>query len=191
MEEIEVKFLNIDPNSIDKKLKSLGAERIFERLYRRRVFDYPDLRLDKQGAWLRIRDEGDKVTMSYKQRLGMKDREASQNDKSMEEIETTVGNFEKMAEIMLKIGLTEKFYQENRRIRYMLKDIEFDIDFWPELEPYLEIEAPSWEKVNEGIRLLGLEPGDKKIMSSTQIYGLKGIVDTDYKEMTFKGMIKK
>ena len=191
MEEIEVKFLNIDPVSIKKKLEIIGAKKIFEKLYKRRIFDYPDLRLHKKGAWVRLRNEGEKVTLAYKERIGMKTFDGKTNDDSMEEIEIEVSNFEKTAELLKRMGFTEKFYEENRRIRYQLNDIEFDIDFWPQLEPYLEIEASSWEKIDEAINLLKLNRDDKKIFSTTQIYKLKGIDDIDYKEITFNGLIKR
>jgi len=191
MEEIEVKFLNIDPASIESKLKAIGAERIFEKLYRRKVFDYPDLRLHKKGAWIRLRDEGEKITLAYKERIGMKTSDGKTNDDSMEEIEINVSDFNKTAELLDKIGFIEKFYQENKRIRYQLDDIEFDIDFWPQLDPYLEIEAHSWEKIDEAIKLLELNPEDKRIFSTNQIYKLKDIDELDYKEITFNGLIKK
>ena len=47
MEEVEVKFLDINPDSLIKKLENLGAKKVFERFYRRRIFDYPDGRLNK------------------------------------------------------------------------------------------------------------------------------------------------
>jgi adenylate cyclase, class 2 len=191
MEEIEVKFLNIDSVLMEGKLEAIGAKKMFEKLYKRRIFDYPDLRLNKKGAWIRLRDEGEKITLTYKERIGMKTFDGKTNDDSMEEIEINVNDFEKTAEMLNKIGFIEKFYQENKRIRYRLNDIEFDIDFWPQLDPYLEIEAPSWEKIDEAIKLLELNPEDKRIFSTTQIYKLKGIEDIDYKEITFKGLIKR
>lgn len=190
MEEIEVKFLNIDPVLIENKLKEIGAKKVFEKLYKRRVFDYPDLRLDKAGAWLRLRDEGDKITLTFKQRIGM-GKNAESNDKSMEEIEVEVNDFEKTAQMLLRAGFIEKHYVENKRIRYQLDDIEFDIDFFPGLEPYLEIEAVSWEKIDEAIALLGFNKEDKKIFSTYQIYELKGVDCNDYKEVTFERMVKK
>jgi len=129
MEEIEVKFLNIDPKETEKKLKEAGAEKVFDKVYRRKVFDYPDLRLNDRGAYLRLRDEGDKITLTLKQRLGVKSHDGKTNDEGMEEIEIKVSDFEKTAELLTKMGLKEKFYEENRRIRHQLDDIEFDIDF--------------------------------------------------------------
>jgi adenylate cyclase class 2 len=190
MEEIEVKFLNINPDLIQKKLKEIGAKKVFERLYKRKAFDYEDLRLDKDGAWIRIRDEGDKITLGFKKRIGI-NVDGKGNDKSMEEIEVEVNDFEKTADILLKAGFIEKHYAENKRIRYQLDDIEFDIDFWPQLNPYLEIEAPSWERIDEAILLLGLNPKDKKVFSTYQIYELKGIDLNDYKKITFDEIIKK
>ncbi len=197
MEEIEVKFLNIDAVKIENKLKDIGAEKVFEKLYRRKVFDYPDLRLNNRGAWVRLRDEGDKITLTFKQRLGIKIHDSKTilysvtNDEGMEEIEIKVEDFEKTGQILTKIGLKEKLYEENRRIRYQLNNIEFDIDFWPQLEPYLEIEAPSWEEIDKAVKLLGLNPADKKIFSTYQVYQLKGIDENDYQEITFEKMVKK
>jgi len=147
--------------------------------------------LNEVGAWLRLRDEGDKINLTFKKRLGIKTDDGKTSDDSMEEIEVEVSNFEKTAEILNKIGLKEKFYEENRRIRYQLDDIEFDIDFWPGLEPYLEIEAPSWKKIDKAIKMLNLNPEDKKIFSTYQIYQLKGIDENDYREITFERMVKK
>jgi len=190
MEEKEVKFLDIDPDLMEEKLNKIGAKKIFEILYKRRVFDYPDYRLNKTGAWLRVRDEGEKVTLSYKRRIGM---ELGKNgdDKGMEEVEVEVSDFDEMCKILLKSGLIEKHYAENKRIRYTLDDIEFDIDFWPQLKLYLEIEAPLWESVDRGISILGLNPNDAKRFSTHQVYKLAGINCNDYKIFTFDRMVKK
>jgi len=191
VEEKEVKFLNIEPEEIENKLRSIGANKVFDKLYKRRVFDYPDLRLNEKGAWLRLRDEGDKITLTFKQRIGIKKDDGTANDETMKEVEVEVSDFNRTAKLLRELGLKEKFYEENRRIRYLLEDTEFEIDFWPKLEPYLEIEAPSWQKVDEAIHKLGLNPDDKKIFSTYQIYQLKGIDEHDYQEITFERMVKK
>lgn len=189
-EEIEVKFLNINKEEIEQKLKAIGAEKVGEYFYRRRVFDYPDWRLDKAGSWLRLRDEGEQITLSFKKRLGM-DHSGGGKDEGMEEVEIKVSDFDVTTELILKLGFIEKHYAENRRIRWAKDGVEFDLDFWPSLEPYLEIEAPSWEKVDQAIGWLGLNPADKKIFSTHQVYALKGIDVNDYVRLTFDGLVKK
>jgi adenylate cyclase class 2 len=191
MEEIEVKFLNVNPEELQKKLQDLGAQKVGEYFYRRRVFDYPDYRLNSNGAWLRLRDEGDKVTMSFKQRLGITAHDGSSNDGGMQEIEVVVSDFDKTAELILALGFVEKFYQENRRIRWLKDGVEFDIDTWPELEPYLEIEAPSWEKIDEAVGWLGFNPEDKKVFSTHQIYKLKDINELEYQRIAFDGLVRR
>lgn len=185
MEEIEVKFLNIDPIQLERKLRDIGAEKVGDFSYRRRVFDYPDWRLDKGGSWLRLRDEGERVTLSFKQRLGMADEGSGENDMGMEETEIVVSDFVKTAQLILKLGFIEKHYAENKRTRWVKDGVEFDIDTYPALEPYLEIEAPTWAKIDEAIAWLDLDPKDKKIFSANQVYALKGINVGDCARLTF------
>jgi len=146
-----------------------------------RLLDYPDFRLDKKGSWIRLRHEGDEITLAFKQRLGI----GKDNDEGMEEIEFVVSDFEQAEHFLLSIGLIRKGYQENKRIRYQLGNIEFDIDLWPKLNPYLEIEAPSWKEIDKAIVLLGLNPEEKRIFSTNQIYELEGINLNEYIKVTF------
>ncbi|MBI2054812.1 MAG: CYTH domain-containing protein [Candidatus Sungbacteria bacterium] len=191
MEEIEVKFLNIKKEEIERKLKSIGASKVGDFFYRRQVFDYPDFRLDKEAAWIRLRDEGNRITLGFKQRIGRQEDGLRGDDAGMHEIEFEVSNFDLTAEFLYKLGLVNKFYFENRRVRYMKDGVEFDIDEWPLLEPYLEIEAPSWGKVDEAINWLGLKKEDLKKFSTTQVYALKGINDKDYTKLTFDEAVKR
>jgi len=191
MEEFEVNFLDIDPAAIEAKLVELGAIKAFDRVFHRAVFDYADLRLDKQAAWVRVRDEGDKTTMSFKQRLGWNADDPHSNDTGMIEEEVVVSDFETACKILRHIGLTDKFFMENRRVQYKLDGVEVDIEYWPMLEPYLEIEADSWVAVDKTIAKLGLDPANKKLFSTTQIYAQNGIDDKDYQILTFDKLVKK
>jgi adenylate cyclase class 2 len=122
--------------------------------------------------------------VSYKKRLGMKTG-SNGNDAGMEEVEVCVTDFEKMAQIFQKIGFLEKHFAEKKRVRWKREDTEFDIDFYPLLEPYLEIETTSWEKIDEAIQLLGLNSEDKKMFSANQVYALKGIKVSEMQSITF------
>ena len=179
MEEKEIKFLEIDRASLEQRLIALGAKKVGEYHYRRIVFDYPDFRLDKEASWLRLRGEGDKVTLTFKQRLGVGGRDALSGDEGMYERETIVGDFDATREILLKVGLIEKMYQENKRTRYILNGIECDIDTWPLLPPYLEIEGRTWDEVYGVAERLGLKREDAKIFSANQTYRLRGLDDRD------------
>jgi adenylate cyclase class 2 len=189
VEEFEVKFLLINKDEIENKLVNLGAKKIYDRIFKRTVFDYSDLRLDENGSFLRLRDEVDKVTLTYKRRIEMGN--GHENDKGMEEIEIEVSDYNKTYEIFLRIGLVEKLSEEQRRIHYELNNISFDIDIWPLLPPYLEIEAKNWEDIENAINLLGLDPKEKKIFTTMQIYEQAGIDELSYKKLTFKEQIKK
>jgi adenylate cyclase class 2 len=190
MEEIEVKFLNINVEKIENKLKELGAVKKFDLRYKRRVFDYPDYRLSKnKHAWVRLRDEGDSVHLTYKERQNA--GKTAYGDSGMKEIDLIVDDFKKTGKLLLEIGLIEKFYEENRRIRYIFENIEFDLDYWPLIPPFLEIEAKSWEDIDKAIGLLKLNQADQKRFSTMQVYKLYGIDENDYKVLTFQEIIKK
>ena len=191
MEEIEIKFLNIDQVAIENKLISLGAQKAGDFHYKRIVFDYPDFHLDRQSAWVRLRDEGDKTTLTFKQRLGENMRDRLTGDDGMYEREIIVSDFEATREILLKIGLIEKIYQENKRTRYIFNGVECDIDTWPLLKPYLEIEGKTWDEVNATAARLGLDLNDSKKFSTNQIYRLNGLDDRNYTKLTFSEQIER
>jgi adenylate cyclase class 2 len=171
-EEIECKFLDVDKNKTELLLVELGAKKEFDRIFKRIVFDYPDLRMHKEFAWLRLRDEGDRVTVSYKQRQGVVKGES---DKGMKEIEITVDDFERTSHIFEAIGLKPKFYEENERIQYKLDGVEVVIDTWPLIPSYIEIEGSSWSEVRSVAEKLGFNWEDKVIYSTMQVYDKYGI----------------
>ncbi|MBI4128574.1 MAG: hypothetical protein HY460_00860, partial [Parcubacteria group bacterium] len=134
---------------------------------------------------------GDRITLSFKKRLGADVHDGTSNDTGMEEIEIEVNDFNKTAELILKLGFIEKHYAENRRIRWIKDGVEFDIDTYPELEPYLEIEASTWEQIDTAIGWLELNPEDKRIFSANQAYAIKGINVGEYTRLAFDGLVRK
>ena len=188
MEEFEIKFLEVDVPELEKKLTAIGAKKVGEYMYRRRHFDYSDLRLDKKHEWIRVRDEGDKITMAHKKRIN-----PGQNikDAIINECEVEVNDFDKACQIFFSIGLEEKNYQENKRIRYKKGDIEYDIDIWPKLPAYLEIEGKDIESVEIAGCELGFDIKDSVRYTAWHMYKDKGIDLHDYQRITFDGFVKK
>jgi adenylate cyclase class 2 len=192
MEEIEIKILNIHPQELEQKLQSIGAERTNEFFYRVRAFDFPGLPLaNERHAWVRLRTDGEETELSYKQRLGVTSHDGSIPDEGMEEIEVKVSDFEHTALILSRIGMVEKFYQEKKRIRYRKGDIEYDIDTWPLIPPYLEIEGRSMEAIEEAAQELGFDPKEAKVCSATQVFKIYGINDIEYSHIGFDKTIKR
>ena len=141
--ELEAKFLDIDPDSLRKSLKENGAKLAHpERLMKRKAFDFPDERLEKEGGWIRVRDEGDKITLSYK-------RLVDRTLHGTKEITVEVSDFEKTCNILIAAGLQADAYQETKREKWELEGSEITIDTWPWIPTFVEIEAPTEDKLKE------------------------------------------
>lgn len=164
--EYEATFANIDKDDVRERLKKAGAELVKpEFMKKRRNFNLPKGN-EIEGGWLRVRDEGDKITMSLKV---VAKNEAIDDQK---EICLVVDNFEKAQEFLSAIGCTKKAYQESMREIWMLDGVEICIDEWPYLEPYVEIEGESEEAVKEASEKLGFDYAK----------AVFGAVDQQYKE---------
>ncbi len=190
-EEIEVVYTGIDVKDIEQRLKKIGAKKVEDILYRIAIFDYPDLGLEKNYSWVRLRSRGNKTTLTYKQRQGIGKGGADNEDLGMKEIEIKVDDFEQSKQFLLSIGLIVKLEQDKKRTRWQKDDVVFDIDFWPMLDPYLEIESDDMEKIDRAIGELELDLNKKRIINNWEIYKETGINLGDYQVMTFDRQIKK
>lgn len=161
--EIEVKFLDVDIEAMRGKLESIGAtcEQLM-RLMRRQVFYLVDRSKD---AYLRVRDEGDKTTMTYKQ---FSEEGGLHGAK---EIEVVVSNFENTVEMISQAGLEKKSYQETRRETWKFGTTEVVIDEWPWLASFIEIEGKSEADVRDVAAKLGFDwDGEAVFGAVTQAY---------------------
>lgn len=190
-EEIEVVFLDVNKEGLEEKLLSIGAHKVKDIFYRHVAMDYPDYRLNKDNSWIRLRDEDGEVILAYKKRLGVTSQDGSTNDAGMEEIEVVVDSYENTKLFFQKIGFIEKHEAEKKRTRWQKGETVFDIDTWPAIPTFLEIEAPTWEDIDTATQLLGFDPKERKICSANQIYKLYGMNVDDYQKIGFDGLVKK
>lgn len=164
--EWEAKFTNINKVSLRKKLKSLGAKLVKpEQLYKRAVFFLPKGH-EIEGGWLRVRDEGDKITMSLK---------AVTNGKvdMQKEVMVVVDNYDNARKLLSEIGCIEKAYQETKRETWQLNEVEITIDEWPYLEPYVEIEGKSEAEIKNVSGILGFDYNQALFGSADQVISKK------------------
>jgi adenylate cyclase class 2 len=150
--EYEAKFLNVRKDDLRGRLKEIGA--ILKRpefLQKRFVFEFP--RDDKRDyRWARVRDEGDKITMTMK----IIDGEGIENQK---EINLVVDDFAKAGEFLSMLGCKKIGYQENRRELWVMDGTCVTIDEWPFLDPFIEVEGSSEDVVRQVSERLGFDYG--------------------------------
>lgn len=149
--EIEAKFLNTDHAQIRDRLKAIGA--VCEapmRLMRRSIIDFSDRRLQvgSPNAYVRVRDQGNKITLTYK-------RFNSLSIDGAQEIEVEVSSFEDTIAIFTAVGLQEVSFQESRRETWSVDGSEVVLDEWPWLNPYIEIEGETESVVKSVAEKLG------------------------------------
>lgn len=150
--EYEAKFLDVTIDDIRQKLEQLGA--ILEkpmRLMRRVTIDNDYLK--SKDAFVRVRDEGDRVTITYKQF-------DSYSVDGAKEHEIIVNDFAEATALLSAAGLEYTSFQESKRETWQHGDVEIVIDEWPWLKPYIEVEATNEALVKEFSEKLGFNWSD-------------------------------
>ena len=168
--EYEVRVLEIDKENLIKKLESLGAEKIADFNYKRKIYNFIP---KDDNKWIRLRTDGNKTTLTIKK------LESLEID-GTKEMEIEVSDFDETNNILEELGYKAHTYQQNRRTRYILNDVELDIDTWPYIPTYLEIEGKNEKAVEDMINLLEV---DKSKVTSIDVQGVfKEFYKIDIKE---------
>lgn len=146
--EIEVRFLNINKKDLVSKLNKLGAQDKGENILSEVIFYDPKLSWLKERRFIRLRTIGDKTTLTYKENK-------NQTVDSAHEIEFGVEDPVKVTELFEKVGLVAYRHQEKKRHSFLLNDTVIDIDTWPKIPPYVEIEGKSENHLRQVSASLG------------------------------------
>ncbi|TCP66443.1 class IV adenylate cyclase [Baia soyae] len=163
--EFEAKVIEINPQDLSAKILELGGEKLGEFFMRRYVYDMIPGDMSK---WIRLRDNGKESTLTIKEIV-------HDEIDGTRELETIVEDFEITNQILEKLGYTAKSYQENRRTSFILNGVRLEIDEWPMIPPYLEIEADSKEQVVQVAGLLGYVDSQLTGENTIKIYKQHGI----------------
>jgi adenylate cyclase, class 2 len=172
--EYEVKFFPVDLDNLRTQLKEAGASlKHPERLMRRCLFS-AEANLGMSCTYVRVRDESNKVTMSAK--LHPTDGQIA----SQKEYETIVDSFEAAQSILLAAGLKQTGFQENKRETWQMSDgTLIELETWPELPNYIEIEGNSEEAVKDAADLLGFDWDEHIVQSNDYLYSLHHNIDRE------------
>jgi len=171
MHEIETKILEVDINSVVSKLNELKAEKIQEVMLTVDWFSMAGVSKEDNPWYLRIRSYSTgKIEVTWK---GQYDIVGSV--RRSKEIEVSVDSHEKTKELFEAIGLVCYAHQEKKRISWKLENVQFDLDTYPNMPSYLEIEAESEEKISDMIKKLDL------INHETWNDGERTLIENKYK----------
>ena len=201
--EHEAKILNVDIDAVRARLENLGAQKILEDTTYMEGFEFnPESQsvsltvpqqfreiinaIDKlratgnmfsQGAYLRLRREGSKYELIFKQRCAL-----DSVVKSEVEISVLIhkDEWDTVVKMLESLGLSRIAVQEKKRISYEHGDTRYDVDTWPGVPPYVEVEAPSAQAVLEAVALLGFADSDAVSLSAAEVFKKYGIVNPLY-----------
>ncbi|WP_342801482.1 CYTH domain-containing protein [Nocardia sp. No.11] len=173
--EHEAKILDIDPDTIDRHILDKGGHKLGERFMRRYVYDITP---GVDGKWIRLRDNGDRTTLAVKEIT-------SDAIDGTHEVEVSVDDFAATNALLEMLGFTAKSYQENKRTSYTLDGAELELDTWPLIPPYLEIEAATNADVIRVAELLGYTEADLTGENTIKIYARHGIDLNTIRELRF------
>lgn len=148
--EIEVKFLEIDKPKLIEKLIGLGASDLGEEKITEQIFH--DLKGEwvKQQKFARIRTTGKGVYFTYK-------HSESRTAEGTIELEFKIDNPETLKSFLEVMGLGMDREQEKIRHKFKLDGVIIDIDTWPKVPTYVELEGPDVESIKNASVKLGLD----------------------------------
>ena len=153
MHEIETKILEIDAKDIAEKLTNLGAEKIQDVMLTVDWFSLPDLVKENHPWYLRVRSySSGKTEITWKGKP-----EITGTVRKVEEINILVDDHEKTRMLFEALGLVCYAHQEKTRVSWKINNVQFDMDTYPKIPTYLEIEAGSEKEIVDMIKKLSLE----------------------------------
>jgi adenylate cyclase class 2 len=178
--EVEARFLNVDVGALLERLKAAGAEDLGEDLIHEVIFYDKDLRWqreEKKYARVRKTKNGIRMTFKHNDVLGAD---------GTKEIEIAVDDFDRAAAFLEAIGLVAFREQEKKRHSFKLGEVMVDIDTWPSIPTYVELEGPSEEALKETASRLGLD-WNQAVFESARFLIEKyyGIPVSSYRHFTF------
>ncbi|MFA6314831.1 MAG: CYTH domain-containing protein [Candidatus Paceibacterota bacterium] len=178
--EIETKVLDIDKDQVIRLLISLKAKKIQETTL---TVDWyrPIGTKEGEDLWfLRIRSNSEgrhEVTWKAKSKI----RSGVRKHK---EINFNIDSPEQLSDLFQEIGLEKYAHQEKIRISFLLNDWRFDIDQYPGMPAFVEIEGPSEPSIKKAMKLLKME--NNKTWAKGERILIQDIYNLDWYDMKFK-----
>lgn len=131
--------------------------------------------------WIRVRQTNDKTTIAVKHILA----DNGSGIQQMLETEIEVPSIKEANNLLEALGYAYKSYQEKERTTYILDKYELDIDTWPGLPTYVEVEGESETDLENILNKLGYGMKDTVSCTADEIYERYGLSMFDKREIKF------
>lgn len=151
-------------------IELLKQEDLLKVLNQNSFLEYMRQFHNNSKKWIRLRKSNKKRTLAIKHIL----KEDGSGIQQMKETEIEVPSITEANEILQALGLCYKSYQEKRRISYKLQNHKIDIDTWPGIPSFFEIEGESKKEIEEILNLLGYTMKDTVSCTADEIYEQNG-----------------
>ena len=199
LNKIFIEVDNLTTPEIREKLKSLTSQGLFSELLNRtdnsellNRFSNKDIVniIKKYGInpnkWVRLRTTNGKTTITVKHILNpdIQDKDSSEIQKVLE-TEMQVPSIEDANSVLEQLGFSFRNYQEKNRATYMVDGVEVDIDSWPLIPSYIEIENDSEEKIQKTMEKIGLQDHEVVSCNTADVYKKYGIDLYKFRELRF------
>ena len=164
-------------------LYKLDRKYILEKLEKSETFNNKiKNKLINPNKWIRLRKDNDKIELTVKHVY----EKNNSNIQKVIEYEINVSEFEETNALLNSIGIIRRNYQEKIRHSFIYKTAKIEIDEWPLIEPYIEIECDDEKIIDEIINLLGFNKKDVVSMNTTQVYKENNIDILKITDLKFK-----
>jgi len=159
----------------------LEKENLIEILNKKELINFLERFHNNEKKWIRLRKTNKKTTLTIKHILADNDTSIQQ----MMETEMEVPSIKEANDFLRALGYSHKCYQEKKRISYILNNHTIDIDTWPGLPTYMEIEGESEEDLNSILNLLGYSMKDTVSCTVDEVYKRIGKDILNIRELKF------
>lgn len=144
----------------------LAKQNLLETLNQESLIQFMKRFHNNSKKWIRVRQTNEKATIAVKHILANNNTSFQQ----MLETEMNVSSIEEANELLEALGFSYKSYQEKERITYELDGYEIDIDSWPGIPTYFEIEGNSKEELEPILNKLGYSYEETVSCTADQVY---------------------
>ena len=162
-------------------LEIADKDNFMEILNKQETLDFIGRFHNNPKKWIRLRKTKNVTTLAIKHVLA----DNGTNIQQMQETEMEVPSMQETNQLLEALGYAYRSYQEKKRTTYLLEGHEIDIDTWPGIPTYMELEGTDEEDLSKILALLGYTMADTISCTSDQVYALNGKNMLEMREIKF------